>query len=286
MLSVPARPSSPALGGVFRVNRRKRVDMASFSLYRGSTTILVGWIMTKKHLCFLLSASFIACFASAQDDYFLTNRVTLFQFNGGWAEPDTDSAIFDFSEEMLTFDADEMDGTVWSFNIYRQLNELVAVGGGWSFHTESVPSEDRFYEYENGTPILQETQLDTTWFGLLAQITPLGAGTSYGTRAWAPRVFVPYIQFGVGFVGWDFSQSGEFVDVDTLEVFLDHFSDDGVAAALRAGVGCRINLHKNIDMDFNMLYTHAEDDLEGDFEGFGELNLSSRSVNMGFIIRI
>lgn len=235
-----------------------------------------------RHFWFVLLAS--AGLLMAQDDYFLGSRVSLIQIQGGWNVPDKSSDIYTFSEENLTFDSDELDGPLFQINYQFQVNNYVAIGGGWSHYSEKVDSEDRFYEFEDGDAIRQETSLETNFVGAMVTITPFGAGT-FGTKAWLPRLFVPYIQVAAGFKSWDFYQDGYFVDVDTLEVFRDTFTDDGVSGALRAGIGLRINITKNIDFDLSAQQDFADDELAGDFEGFGDLDLGAKSYLAGITLR-
>lgn len=221
----------------------------------------------------------------AQSNYYLDDSHTLIQIMAGWYEPDPDGEIYDFSERELTFDRNRLEGVSFDFAVYRQLNNYVSVGGGFSAFGDAVTSEFREYEFEDGDSIIQETRIEQFWAGAMVMITPFGAGASYGTRAWAPRAVVPYFTFGAGFMTWEFTQEGDFVDVDTLDVFYDAFYDDGVTASLRYGGGLRVNLTKSLDLDFAYLRDLAEDELSGDFEGFGDIGLDARHVGAGLTFR-
>jgi len=238
----------------------------------------------------LLALSMIAALtvapALAQEDYFVGEKRTLIQIDLGWTDPDTSSDIYDFSQEQLTFDPDDMDGFQVNIHALRQLNNIVSVGGGVNFFGETVDSEDRLYEFEDGSPIRQETSLRTAWFGAVVVVTPFGAGETFGSHAWTPHIFVPYIQVGAGILNWEFTQEGEFTDAATLDVFFDSFEDDGVTAGLHGSIGFRLNLTKNVDINFKYSHQLAEDDIGGDFEGFGELDLGSDSFFAGMVIRI
>lgn len=234
----------------------------------------------------LVCCGVFAGWVSAQDDYFVGQQRLLFQIWGGYTDPDTDSEIYRFSEEELLFDASQLDGTQIFFNVFKQRNNWYSIGAGFSVFSESVRSESRDYVFDDGSPILQDTSLDTVWFGPLVMFTPFGAGETFGTKAWAPRMVVPYAQIGAGFMAWEFTQAGDFVDERDLTVFTDYFQDDSWAFSLRLALGLRFNLNRHMDVDMVYLHDHAEDDLGGDFEGFGDLDLSSNSAAIGFTFRL
>ncbi|MCB1042759.1 MAG: hypothetical protein KDC35_07460 [Acidobacteria bacterium] len=234
----------------------------------------MGWIL------FVTS-----CLAMAQNDYFVGDSHTLMQIRGGWFEPQADGELYDFVEEELTFDRNRLDGISFDINIYRQLNNYVSLGGGVTGFGDSVSSEYRDFTFEDGDSITQTTRLDQTWVGFLTMITPFGAGSYYGSRAWAPKAVVPYLVLGAGVVQWEFSQEGDFVDVDTLDVFYDSFFTEGSTPSLRGALGIRVNLSKNIDLDIATTYDVAEDDVGDDFQGFGDIQLDAQHTSAGINLR-
>ncbi len=221
----------------------------------------------------------------SQNDYYVGESRTLVQFSMGWFDPAPRGDIYDFSEFELTFDRDDLEGINVDFNVYRQLNNIISVGGGFTAFSDTATSEFRNFVYDNGDAILQETKLDQFWFGAMAMITPFGAGETFGSRAWAPRAFVPYIIVGAGLMTWEFVQEGDFVDIDTDEIFYDTFLADGATASLRAGAGFRIKLTRSTDIDFSTIYDFAEDDLGGDFDGFGNIELNAQHTSIGLTFR-
>lgn len=221
----------------------------------------------------------------AQEDYFLGNRHGLIQVLGGWSKPDTNSEIYAFSEDVLTLDPSDLDGPVFQVNFLYQVNDFFAVGGGFTHFRQTAFSEDRHYVYEDGSPIEQETGLESHFFGALLHLTPFKAGRRVGNKAWLPGTAVPYLVLGAGFKTWDFHQRGEFVDSETLEVFRDYFSDEGVAPALRLGGGLRLNISKHLDVDLSAMHDIAEDELSGDFSGFGDLDLAATHFMVGLLMR-
>jgi len=228
-------------------------------------------------------------FAQAQKGYFDRSNVVHFEFDFGHSRPETDGDYFDFLENTTTFDRDDLDGQAFKFRVLYQLDNKIAVGGSIVHYDESITVEDNFYVDVNNLPILQTNTLETTWVGASFVWTPFGAGETFGSRGWAPRRFVPYLSAGVGIKEWELRSVGEFVDdADPTDpiIFNDRFEDDGQVFSARFGCGIRFNLHKNLDLNLFAETDYAEDDLEGSFVGFGDLELSSKSGYIGIIFRL
>ena len=230
----------------------------------------------------------IALAVNAQD-YFNRRQVLNAEFNFGLTQPDTSSDIFNLLEETTTLNSDDLDGGSFNFKLQYQMNNFLSLGGMVATYSEDTTVVDNFYEDEDGFPIAQDIDFETTFIGFSVIWTPFGAGETFGTRGWAPKRFVPYLCFGLGFKSWEFLNAGDFVDdsdPNNAIIYSDEFFDDGTVAAARFGGGFRINLTKKIDI--NCLYEHdyAEDNLGGGFDGFGDLDLSSKSAYLGVILRL
>lgn len=243
--------------------------------------------MRKVICCALVFMFPLAAFS--QRDYFNRPNVVHFEFDFGQLEPETGSQYFDFLEETTTFDRDDLDGLTFQFRALYQLDNRIAIGGGFAQYDESLSSEDRLYVDQTHAPIIQTNTLETTWGGVFVVWTPFGAGEKFGSRGWAPRRFVPYLSTGVGIKDWELRATGEFVDnsdpSDPL-IFEDRFVDDGNVFSVRLGLGFRVNLHKNLDLNFAFETDFAEDDLDESFTDFGDLDLGSKSAFIGIIFRL
>ena len=232
---------------------------------------------------------FPASALAQKNDYFDRTNLVYLEFNFGSNDPDDNSDIYDFLENESTFDRDDLDGFAFDFKVYYQLNNRISLGGAVTAYEEDTTVENLDFVDINGRPIFNTTTLDTTWIGGQIIWTPFGAGETFGTRGWAPKFFVPYLSAGVGFKVWEFHQDGEFVDqTDPNDpfIFADRFESDGEAFSTRLGAGFRLNLHKNVDLNFQLQRDWGEDDLEGSFIGFGELDLGSQSGFVGVTIRL
>ncbi len=227
--------------------------------------------------------------AAQQNDYFDRTEMIYFEINLGTHRPDNGSDLFQFFEETSTFDADDLDGFVVDFKLYYQLNNRLSIGGGVAVYDESISAESRDFVDIEGRGIIHDTEFTTTWVGAQMVWTPFGAGEQFGSRGWAPKFFVPYLTAGLGFKSYELIQDGEFVDDSNPNdpfIFSDRFESDGDGLATRLGCGFRLNLHRNVDLNFSLQQEWAEDDVSGSYSGFGDLDLGSQSAMIGITFRI
>ncbi|CAM2007430.1 outer membrane beta-barrel protein [Acanthopleuribacter pedis] len=235
----------------------------------------------------LLTAAYPAL--AQKNDYFDRTEMVYFEINLGTHQPDEGSDLFNFFEETSTFDSEDLDGFVVDFKLYYQLNNRLSIGGGLSVYEESVSAESRDFVDIDGFGIVNETEFQTTWVGAQMIWTPFGAGEQFGSKGWAPKFFVPYLTAGIGFKAYEVVQVGEFVDeTDPNDpfIFADRFEADGESLSTRFGCGFRLNLHRNVDLNFSLQQEWAEDDVAGSYSGFGDLDLGSKSAMIGVTFRI
>ena len=238
----------------------------------------------KKYILSLF-AFFTFTLAFAQD-FTTDSRFIFAEFSFGEHDISTSSSIYDFNQENLLFNPSSLDGMDFSLGLYSQRNNHLAFGVKLDHYNESVVTEDRFYEYEDGSPILQSISLEKSYIGMEMILTPFGAGERFGSHAWAPKTFVPYLRLGAGILDWDYSENGDFVDYSDLTIFYDTYYSTGSTLGLQLGAGFRVKISPRMDAHFDYTYTHAEDSLNGsDFIGFGDLDLSSTSARVGITIK-
>jgi hypothetical protein len=122
--------------------------------------------------------------------------------------------------DFLLFNLDDFKtasfGGEWEFPLIEHLHASLGVG----LTTKSVPSiYTDFYE-DDGSEIEQDLSLRIVPFTAAIRYLPL--------RRDAP--VQPYIGAGVGIFAWRYSESGEFINFNTGEVFRDTFSGSGATA--------------------------------------------------------
>ena len=96
----------------------------------------------------------------------------------------------------------------------------------------------------------------------------------------------PYIGGGGGFYDWTLEESGDFIDFDGgATIFTDTFFTDGTAFGTYFLAGLDIPLGNTWSIFAEGRWDSADDDLTGDFEGLGEIDLAGRQVAAGFAWR-
>ena len=132
----------------------------------------------------------------------------------------TDDDVLVNNLDFLLFDLDDFHtvsfGGEWEFPLNEHFHASLGIG----LTTKSVPSIYADFEEDNGTEIEQDLKLRTVPFTATIRFLPLGHD--------AP--VQPYIGAGVGIFAWKYSESGEFIDFETGEVFRDTFSGSGATA--------------------------------------------------------
>jgi hypothetical protein len=86
----------------------------------------------------------------------------------------------------------------------------------------------------------------------------------------------PYLGGGGGLLWWQFREEGYFIDFtdDELPIFFGNYRADGLTWELFALVGLDFRLSHNWSFFFEGRYRWSEDEMGGDFSGFGTIDLS------------
>ena len=100
-----------------------------------------------------------------------------------------------------------------------------------------------------------------------------------------PRAVVPYLSAGGGLYLWEFEMQGSFVDLTDLSIFNDRFVSDGVTLGLTAAAGLEVPVSPAWSVEVEGRYHWARDDLDEDFLGFDEFDLSGASLFLGGSVR-
>ena len=95
---------------------------------------------------------------------------------------------------------------------------------------------------------------------------------------------MPYLGVGGGIYAWELTEDGDFIDflTDDLEIFSGVFSDSGVALGYFYSAGVEFRFTQRNAFLVEGRWQEVNDELEGDFDGFGELDLSGLSIYGGY----
>ena len=91
----------------------------------------------------------------------------------------------------------------------------------------------------------------------------------------------PYLGIGAGYYDWTITEDGEFIDFADLSIFSARFVDSGDTFGWFWVAGIEVAIGSTASVFAEGRWTDMEDDLTGDFEGLGTLNLSGSTVAFG-----
>jgi outer membrane protein W len=118
----------------------------------------------------------------------------------------------------LLFEIDDFNNWTFGGEWLYALTNNIEVGGGISYYSKDVGSIYANVTDSDGTEIFQELSLRVVPMVASVRFLPIGRGS-----------VEPYIGAGVGFFNWRYSETGEFVDTLTNEIFTARYSKSGYA---------------------------------------------------------
>ena len=219
----------------------------------------------------LLALSAVTAAPAAAQFY---DRDHTLRFRGGLFEPEGDSEYWEDSESLFTGDAAELEDALLGFDYELGLGDsghlsLLLSASGFSGEDDR---EDLFFVDELGNPIVHTVTLDVASFtaGLKLDLFPRGPVR-------------PYVGVGGGYYVWDLEEEGDFVFSGPQfdEIFFDTFQDDGATLGYYFMGGVAIPFNESWGIFAEGRWHFAEDELGGDFEDFGDLDLSGREISGG-----
>ena len=204
-----------------------------------------------------------------------------FQVRMGGFFPDGDSNFWDETEARFTLDSSDFEDFVLGLTLLSALGNYLEVGFNVDFYETTVLSAEREFVDNFGNEILHDTHLETVPMTVDLRFLPGGRYRIRGPQGRQVLKPVFYIGGGLGLTYWEYEEVGDFVDDATLSIFFERFVDDGVAFEAHALAGLELPFGRSLALLFEGRYSWADDDLGGDFAGFGELDLSGPSVFVG-----
>lgn len=195
------------------------------------------------------------------------------RISAGVFEPEGDSEYWEDAELDFAGEASDFEDLTLSIDYVRELRGNLRLVVGGSIYEGSDTLAYRDFVDTNDDPIVHDTTLT------------IAAATLGLEFRLAPRTspVVPYLGAGAGLYSWSLEESGDFVDfgVTPLEIFSADFDDDGVTAGYWLAAGLDVPVSSSLTFFARGRWHFAEDDLEGDFEDLGELDLSGQEIAAG-----
>lgn len=203
----------------------------------------------------------------------------------GYTLPRLSGHIFEFSRQEFTLNRFDFDapylGGEFAFRVAEQWD--VAVSAGWS--ESHGKSEYRYWVDLNNLPIEQETTFQNTSVSVGVRYYFNERGRSIGRFAWVPARLTPFVGAGVGVASYEFTQTGDFVDFQTLDIVADELVSSGSGAAVWGGVGADLSIGKQLYLTGEARYTLAGSEMSGPYSTYDWIDLSGLQVTAGISVR-
>lgn len=224
--------------------------------------------------------------AQAVGDGFLLQRpIGSITVRGGYAHANASSDLFDFVTNQLTLNRGDFSSPTGQVDLAFRIAPRVDIDFGAGLARSSSPSEYRALIDQNNQPIQQTTSFERVPLTADLRFFLTSPGRTIGRFAWVPSRFVPYVGVGGGMVGYEFKQSGDFVDPNTNDVFNSELSSSGWAPEAHGVIGADYTLSPRFALTGEAKYLWAKGSLDNDFSGFDKIDLSGFTTTLGLKVR-
>lgn len=176
-------------------------------------------------------------------------------------------------ERAFTGSADDFEDLAFTLDYQRLVSNRLSIMLSGGFYEGSEDLAYRDFVDEFGADIIHRTSLERAAFTIGLLFHPLGRDA----------IVSPYLGGGIGAYLWRLRESGDFINfnVDPPFVFATTFEDEGDAFGHYWIVGLEVPLSWSWAAFVEARWHRAEQELGEDFNGLGELDLSSREVGVG-----
>ena len=204
---------------------------------------------------------------------YYAERESAFRIHLGAFRPEGDSDYWRDKEADFTGDIGDFEDASFGLDYLLSLNDRVSLIFSGSVYEGQTTNSYRGFEDNFGDRIRHDTTLSVAsgTVGLLLHLTGPGAAVQ------------PYVGAGGGAYPWELEESGDFIDFGppSRPIFTATLQSDGVAFGYYGLVGLEAPITRRVSIFAEGRWTRVDDDLSGDFEGFGKLDLSGREVAAG-----
>jgi opacity protein-like surface antigen len=195
------------------------------------------------------------------------------------------SDVFDFARERLTLGSNAFTGVNLGVDLGIALSDRFDLVLGAAHARSSARTNFRNFVDQDDEEIEQTTGLARTPLtaSVRAYLTP--RGRSIGRFAWIPTRFSPYVGAGGGAMWYRFTQQGDFVDEQSLDVFPADLKSSSWTPTAHGLAGFDLSLSPRIALNTEARYNWARATMSEDFGNFDPIDLSGLGVTAGLSFR-
>jgi len=204
---------------------------------------------------------------------------------GGFAQARGNSDIFSFITDELTLGRGAFASASFSADLAFRIGPRADLVFGVSYFGSNARSEFRRFVDNNDLPIEQTTGLARVPLTANAKVYLTSRGRSIGRFAWVPARFAPFVGVGGGAMWYRLRQRGDFINMETLDVFSDTFQSSGFTPVVDGFAGLDISLSPRYGLTGEGRYLWATAAMGRDFSGFDRIDLSGYNASFGLYVR-
>lgn len=203
----------------------------------------------------------------------------------GYSVAQAGSDVFDFTREQLTVVKRDFNAPTWGLDFAVRVTERFDVALSFGQASSNTRSEFRDWVDLDDRPIAQSTRFVRRPLTLSVKAYFWDRGRRISRFAWVPETWSPYVGAGGGRVWYEFQQDGDFVDFETLDIFVDTFRSKGSTPTVHAFAGVDYSLAPRFVVTVEGRYSWAKAEMGRDFEGFDKIDLAGFQATVGLAAR-
>ena len=187
-----------------------------------------------------------------------------------------DSNFWDDAEFDFTLEASDFDDVAFGLTYSHAFNRFLELDLNTDFFDSTVVSEYRDYVDGSGFQIFHDSTLEMLPVTVGLRVLPFGRAKAGGKK---PVVF---LGAGGGVNFWRYEEVGDFINFDlpSQPIVFGVFEERGAAFVGYAAAGLELPVSHGFNVGFEARYFDSDDELGGDFAGFGTLDLSGFSASV------
>ncbi len=220
------------------------------------------------------------------DGYFFRRPAVSLTIRGGIDRPMASSQIWDFTTQNLTLSKGDFTSPGFQADLGVRVSNRLEIVAAAGTSRRASPSEFRKFVDNNDKPIEQTTTIRRLPVTLGVRYAITAPEERVSRFAWIPSRVTPWVGVGGGAMNYTFSQIGDFVDFQTLNVFKQTFASSGWTPMAYGNVGVDLKLTTRLSLTGDIRYSAARAALGGKFSGFDKIDLSGTAATMGLTVRM
>jgi opacity protein-like surface antigen len=195
------------------------------------------------------------------------------------------SDVFDFARERLTLGSNAFTGVNLGVDLGIALSDRFDLVLGAAHARTSARTNFRNFVDQDDQEIQQTTGLARTPVTASVRAYLAPRGRSVGRFAWIPNRFSPYVGAGGGAMWYRFTQKGDFVDEQSLDVFSANLRSSSWTPTAHGLAGFDLSVTPHVALNTEARYNWARATMSEDFGNFDRIDLSGLGVTAGLTFR-